>query len=211
MEVLLNLFTIMDGKLKVLLYRKKTEPYKGYWILPNAMVEKNKTLEETMEEEILSNLALSNLTYKTCATFSALDRNPAKRIIGISFFSIIDFTTAQLRQVDSSENVEWFEITNLPKLGYDHADVVASAIQSIKQELRFSHVLKTLFPSDFTLPEIQKIYEQVLGRELDRRNLRKKFLAAGLIEETGDKTSGTNGRPAKLYRFKDDIENKLLF
>ena len=71
--------------------------------------------------------------------------------------------------------------------------------------------LKKLFPSDFTLPEIQKIYEQLMNCELDRRNFRKKFIKADLIEETGDKVTGMNGRPAILYRFKEDIEDKLLF
>jgi 8-oxo-dGTP diphosphatase len=71
--------------------------------------------------------------------------------------------------------------------------------------------LQQIFPSDFTLPEIQRIYEQVLTKELDRRNFRKKFLKLDLIEETGDKAPTATGRPAKLYRFKQDIENVILF
>ncbi len=211
-EALASIFTIVDGKFKVLMFRKKTEPYKGYWMLPNAMVEKDKTLEETVEECVSSKVGLTALDYEQCDTFSAINRNPYKRVIGVSFISIIDFRAVELHQTyDDIENVDWFEIDNLPKVGYDHAQVIESAIETLKMKIRHSLTLKKIFPSDFTLPEIQKMYEQVLGHDLDRRNFRKKFVKADLIEETGDKSPGTNGRPAKLYRFKEEIENKLLF
>ena len=72
-------------------------------------------------------------------------------------------------------------------------------------------MLKNLFPSDFTLPEIQKVYEQILNKKLDRRNFRKKFINLGLVTDTGDKNSGGNGRPGKLYRFNDDLKERDLF
>ena len=71
--------------------------------------------------------------------------------------------------------------------------------------------MKVLYPSDFTLPEIQKLYEQILGKELDRRNFRKKLLNLDLIEPTGDKNIGFNGRPAILYKFKDDIDDLKVY
>ena len=74
-----------------------------------------------------------------------------------------------------------------------------------------SNILKILFPSDFTLPELQRLYEQILGKKLDRRNFRKKFINLGLIEDTGDKNEGAAGRPAKLYRLKEQIEERNLF
>lgn len=210
-EALASVFTIVDGKFKILLTRKKTEPYKGYWILPNAMVAKDKTLEETLEEFMQEKMQLSNLEYEQCATFSAVDRNPSKRVIGVSFLSIVDFRTIEKQSSPVEDAIEWFEIDSLPKIGYDHMEVITSAIESLKLKIRHSLALKQIFPSDFTLPEIQKMYEQVLGHDLDRRNFRKKFVKADLIEETGDKSPGANGRPAKLYRFKEEIENKLLF
>ena len=211
-EALASIFTIVDGKFKVLMFRRKKEPYKGYWVLPNAMVEKGQTLEDTIEECVASKVGLTSLDYEQCAAFSAIDRNPYKRVIGVSFISIIDFRAVELHQTsDDIENVDWFEIDNLPKVGYDHAEIIERAVEILKTKIRHGVTLKKIFPSDFTLPEIQKMYEQVLGRELDRRNFRKKFANAGLIEETGDKATGSNGRPAKLYRFKEEIEDKLLF
>ena len=81
----------------------------------------------------------------------------------------------------------------------------------LKRKIVNINILKILFPSDFTLPEIQKVYEQILGKTFDRRNFRKKFIALDLLEDTNEKNIGFNGRPAKLYRFKDNIKQVDLF
>ena len=107
--------------------------------------------------------------------------------------------------------MKWFLINELPKIGYDHEEIAINSIETLKKKLLTSESLKTLFPSDFTLPELQKIYEQILGKQLDRRNFRKKFLSLDLIEDTNEKNIGCNGRPAKLYRFKEGIQNINIF
>lgn len=208
-EALASILTIIDGKFKILLMRKKTEPYKGYWVLPSEFVEKNSTLEETINLCVSNKLELHNIEFEQSLAFSAIDRNPSKRVIGISYVSIVDSRTVE--ELNINDSLDWFEIDQLPKLGYDHSEIIMESVEMIKNKLRESTTLKKLFPSDFTLPEIQRMYEQVLNHDLDRRNFRKKFLKADLIEETGDKTIGNNGRPAKLYRFKEEIESKLLF
>jgi len=210
-EALVSIFTIIDGKFKILLFRKKKDPYKGYWILPSDLLGKENTLEEVVEDCITTKVGLSNLEYDQVGAFSELDRNPSKRIVGIAFFSIVDSTTIELSGVETDEGMQWFDIDNLPKIGYDHQQIIKATVEELKNKINHSLELKKLFPSDFTLPEIQKIYEQILGVELDRRNFRKKFVKADLIEETGDKVTGMNGRPATLYRFREDIEDIMLF
>ena len=211
LEVLANIFTIENGEFKILLVRKKREPYKGYWILPGGIVTKDKTLEETIEDNVTNQVGLSNLVYEQCSVFSELDRVPNKRVVGVSLISIVDEIKVKLHQEKTSYEISWFSIDKLPKIGYDHSRVIDSAIAQLKGKLNQSRTLQQIFPSDFTLPEIQKVYEQILTKELDRRNFRKKFLKLDLIEETGDKAPSVTGRPAKLYRFKQDIENVILF
>ena len=96
-------------------------------------------------------------------------------------------------------------------MAYDHADILHENIEFLRKKIVSSNVLKSLFPSDFTLPELQHAYEQILNKKFDRRNFRKKFINLGLIEDTGDKNVGGNGRPAKLYSFKEVIEERNLF
>ena len=125
--------------------------------------------------------------------------------------SIVDEFKIKALENRSNYEISWFSIDKLPKIGYDHSRVIEGTVSELKKKLNQSHTLQQIFPSDFTLPEIQKIYEQVLTKELDRRNFRKKFLKLDLIEETGYKAPSVTGRPAKLYKFKEDIDNVILF
>ena len=84
-------------------------------------------------------------------------------------------------------------------------------ITYLKKRIIDSNILKILFPSDFTLPELQNVYEHILGIKLDRRNFRKKLINLGYVTDTGDVNEGYMGRPAKLYRFNEEIESRNLF
>lgn len=212
LETLINIFTVDKGTLKVLLMRKKTEPYKGYWILPSSVITNKETLEDNLTITIQGRLGIPKLYLEQAHVFSGLDRDPDERIVGISYIGLIDYQTFTLK-VKQREDVEfaWFNINDIPKLGYDHEAVVKDSIQVLRKKLVNSKILKNLFPSDFTLPEIQKVYEQILGRELDRRNFRKKFVNLGIVVDTGDKNKVTNGRPGKLYRFNDEFKERDLF
>lgn len=212
-ESVMCLFSADEGVVKVLLTRKKNEPYKGYWCLPNDTVSVEETIEENIKSLMNEQYQYSNFYMEQSGTFSDLNRDPENRIIGVSYLGLIDSVRAFIMhpEMEEIDEVAWFPIRNLPKIGYDHEEIILKAISDVKKELVNIEVLKQLFPGDFTLTEIQKVYEQVLGIELDRRNFRKKFLSFNVIEETGEKTEGHNGRPAMLYRFKENVKNKNLF
>ena len=211
-ETLISIFSVFDGELKVLLLRKKTEPYKGYWILPGNLLRCDETIENNITDAVYDLTGLTNVYLEQTYSFSALDRNPDYRLIAISHIGLVDSTTVEIKR-EERENVEseWFKITDLPKLAFDHEMILNKNIKYLYSKIINSNILKILFPSDFTLPELQKVYEQVLDKPLDRRNFRKKFIALDLVEDTLEKNTGFNGRPAKLYRCKDDIKERNLF
>ena len=211
-ETLISIFSVFDGELKVLLLRKKTEPYKGYWILPGNLLRCDETIENNITDAVYDLTGLTNVYIEQTYSFSALDRNPDYRLIAISHIGLVDSTTVEIKR-EERENVEseWFKITDLHKLAFDHEMILNKNIKYLYSKIINSNILKILFPSDFTLPELQKVYEQVLDKPLDRRNFRKKFIALDLVEDTLEKNTGFNGRPAKLYRFKDDIKERNLF
>ncbi len=212
LETLISIFSVEKGDLKILLVKKQEDPYKGYWVLPRGILTNTETLEENIEKTLYNETGLKDVKVEQCKMFSKIDRNPNARVIGASFIGLIDAKSIELKK-ELREDIEmgWFLIDELPKIGYDHEEITINSINTLKQKLLSSDVLKTLFPSDFTLPELQKIYEQILGKKLDRRNFRKKFLSLDLIEDTNEKNIGCNGRPAKLYKFKDDIKNINIF
>ena len=212
LETLISIFTIDKGQLQVLLLRKKNEPYKGYWILPGNYLKNDETLEDNITDAVLDITGLLSVYIEQCYTFSSLDRNPDSRLLATSFIGLVDSKSVEIKREERPEyETAWFSIDELPKLGYDHEIIISRNIDYLKKKIVNSNVLKSLFPSDFTLPELQHVYEQILGKELDRRNFRKKFIGMDLIEDTLEKNTGFNGRPAKLYRFKDEIKEINLF
>lgn len=212
LEVLTSIFTVNNGEIKVLLLKKQTDPYKSYWIIPSDIVSTSETLEERVFNTIYDKIGLTNVNFENCGIYSDINRDQSARIVGISYMGIASSDLVEFKREKRDNYIsEWFNINDIPKMGYDHEQIITDAISYLKKSLLDTKTLKKLFPSDFTLPELQKIYEQILGYKLDRRNFRKKIINLGLIEETGDKTSGGNGRPASLYRFKDKIPNQKLF
>ena len=210
-ETLIGIFTVEHGNIKILLTRKKLEPYKGYWTLLGDDLQTNDTLENNITDVVIEQAGLSNINIEQCHAFSNLDRNKEERKIAVAFIGLIDSKTVELKKQESAYELGWFNITDIPKTGFDHDIIIRYMIENLKKKLLNTSSLRILFPSDFTLPELKKVYEQILDKEIDRRNFRKKFIAMDLIEDTGYKNDGFNGRPAKLYKFKQIEKEKELF
>ena len=212
METLIGIFTADKGKIKILMMRKKTDPYKGYWILPGEMLNKDETLEDNITDVVCDKLGLPTMYIEQCYTFSNLNRHLDNRVLATSFIGLIDNITLVLKKQERDDiELEWFDINSIPKTGYDHDKIINKLIEYFKKRIINSNILKILFPSDFTLPELQKVYEQILNVSIDRRNIKKKLINLGYVIDTGDVNEGYMGRPAKLYRFNDELESRNLF
>lgn len=205
-EVLTNVFTIDKNSLKVYLIRRLEEPFKGYWMLPSNLLMTSETIEECAEATIEEYVGIKNIHIEQCNIFSKVDRLPNDRILGNSVIGIIDEESLLMRKKKTPYEGVWFNVDEIPKMIFDHAEILRDAINHLKKYLTNPVMLKIFFPSDFTLPELQVVYEQILGKKLDRRNFRKMILNLDILEDTNYKTNNKMGRPAKLYRFKDSEE-----
>ena len=156
-------------------------------------------------------LGLKDIHLENCGIYSELKRIPVERVIGSSLTGIIDIDSFNIKRKKNIESFAWFSVDEIPKVVYDHDQIIMDASKYIRKRLRQIDFLKHLFPSDFTLPELQMTYEQIIGKSLDRRNFRKKIISLDILEDTKYKNEETNGRPAKLYRFKDEIEGEMMF
>ena len=201
-EVFLNIFTMDDDKIKILLLKKEGS---SIWRLPSRLLKVDESLEASATK-ICNKFKLKDNLIRECHTFSAVARNKERRTIAVSYMTLIN--KYSLKNYDFE--YELFDINNIPKMAFDHGDIIKNATDVLKKELLKKDNMKIIFPADFTFPELQKICEQVLGEKIDRRNFRKKFL--NLVYETGDKNDTSNGgRPAKLYRFLDKNLERNLF
>ena len=184
LEVLINLFTIEKGVLKVLLVRRDMEPYRGYWMLPTGLLLSNETIEECSREVLYEWLGLKDIHLENCGIYSELKRIPVERVIGSSLTGIIDIDSFNIKRKKNIESFAWFSVDEIPKVVYDHDQIIMDASKYIRKRLRQIDFLKHLFPSDFTLPELQMTYEQIIGKSLDRRNFRKKIISLDILEDT---------------------------
>ena len=212
LETLIGIFTVDKGKIKVMLMHKRTDPYKGYWVLPGAILGCDETLEDNITDVVCDKLGLPTMYIEQCYTFSNLNRDPDNRVVATSFIGLIDNITLVLKRQEKDDvELSWFDINSIPKMGYDHEKILNKLLDYFRKRIINSNILKILFPSDFTLPELQKVYEDVLNIKMDRRNFRKKMINLGYVIDTGDVNEGYMGRPAKLYRFNEEIEERNIF
>lgn len=200
-EVFLNIFTVDDEKLKILLLKKEGSVA---WRLPSRLLKIDESLESSAAK-ICNKFKIKGDYLKECHTFSEVNRNKDRRTIAVSYMTIINKYSLK----DYDFEYQLFDINNIPKMAFDHGDIIKNAIFELKCELLNLNNLKILFPADFTMPELQKICEEILDEKIDRRNFRKKMLP--LVEDTNESNEATLGRPAKLYRFSDKNLERSLF
>jgi len=200
-EVIINLFTIENGKIKILLLKKMEEPFKNYWFLPSNLLMTSETILECAYDTIYEYTNFEGIILKQCNVFSKIDRLPHDRIVANSLIGIVP--SKLLLNHEYVKNIEyaWFNINDIPKMVYDHADIINDATIFLKKQICNHELVSNFLDEDFTLPELQSIYECAYDKKLDRRNFRKSMLASNLIVDSGNKLKRENGRPPKLYRF----------
>lgn len=211
-HVITAIFTVEMGITKVLLVKRKNEPYKGDWILTGGALYNNEDLEHGAKREIFEKTGIENIEIEQFKTFGKVDRSPVMRMVAVAYIGVIDLNRVKIiRETTNTSNADWFPIDKIPGLGFDHEEIVKEALVYLQSKIVSTDILKALFPNEFTLPEIQKTYEAILNRNFDRRNFRKKLLRLDLIEDTNKTGKFEGKKPAKLYRFKKVIEKKKVF
>jgi len=207
------IFTVEKGIVRVLLIKRKNEPYKDMWGLVGGALYNDEDLEDGLKREVFEKTGIQDIELKLCNVFGRVDRSPVMRMVGISYLGVLDSNRVRvLKDTMKTSDADWVEIDKIPSLAYDHNEVLNDALEKLKVEILRSDILKSLFPDGFTFPEIQKAYESILKRTFDRRNFRKKLLSLDLIEDTQKEVTFEGRKPAKLYRFKKNIRgNKNVF
>lgn len=213
-HVINSIFTVDEGRAKVLLVRRKNEPFKDMWALVGGALYNNETLEDGTRREIKEKTGINSLDLYQFGVYDEKDKTPNinMRMIAITYLGIIDSKrTNILKESRNARDVEWFDIKNIPKLAFSHNEILLKTIEKLRELIVQSDILKVLLPIEFTMPELQKLYESILNKDFDRRNFRKKILSLNIVEDTNKEISINGKRPAKLYRFKKEIQNKKVF
>ena len=205
-HVITALFTVEQGITKVLLIKRKNEPFKGDWVLTGGALYNNEDLISGAYRELKEKTGIEDVEIKEFKAYGKVHRSPVMRMVAVGFIGIIDSSRVKvLRETENTSNADWFPINKIPPLGYDHEEILSEAILELRNQIVKSNMLKSLFPNGVTMPELQKTYEAILNKKLDRRNFRKKILNLDLLEDTNKYDRFEGNKPAKLYTFKKTI------
>jgi len=195
------ILTVINGQLKILLIKMKKAPFAGCWAAPGGLVKPNESVEASAKRHLQNKTGMKNVYLEQLYTFGQVNRDPFGRVVSVAYFALIPGTGLKLKTTREFKDVKWFLVDDLPKLAYDHKKMVECAINRLRAKLEYTNIVYSLLPNEFSLSELQKTYEIILGRKLDKRNFRKKILSLNLIVKTRKKTVGEAYRPAILYRF----------
>jgi 8-oxo-dGTP diphosphatase len=203
------IFTVLEDRLHLLLIQMTKVPYTGTWALPGGLIQDAESLDAAAGRILYEETGVAEVYLEQLYTFGQPDRDPAGRVVSVAYFALIHAAGITLRTQLKYADVRWWPYATLPPLAYDHDTVAAYARQRLEWKLAYTNVVWSLLPRRFALTELQKVYEAVLGRPLDKRNFRKKILALGLVEPVGETAMRGAHRPAMLYRFTSR-EPKLI-
>ncbi len=171
--------------------------------MPGGLVKANKSVDNSAKRNLNSKTGLNNIFLEQLYTFGEVNRDPFGRVVSVAYFSLIPDAGIKLKTTQEYKDVKWFSVNDLPELAYDHKKILKLAVKRLRSKLEYTNIACNLLPCEFTLSDLQGIYDLILNKKIDKRNFRKKIESIKLVEDTGKKTLGTAYRPAKLYRFKE--------
>lgn len=202
------IFSFVEGKLKVLIIRRKVKPLEGQWSLIGSFVKKNESVDAAAQRVLYELTGLSNIFLKELKSYSAVERDPGQRCISIAHYALIN--AERNKEVVAAHDAHWFEIKEMPPLVLDHALMTRHALDALKTEARYQPIGFELLPEFFTIPQLQSLYEAIYGRELDSRNFRKKLLSFDVLKKTNEKDYSSSKKGAYLYRFDEKKYQEFL-
>ncbi len=197
-------------KLNILSVNRKKKPFKNTWALPGGFLDIKESFEQCAERILATKTGMVDLFMEQLYTFGKVSRDERGRVISVAYFSLVNPRKYQIINGFMNNETQWFAYDELPELAFDHAEIVKIAHERLQNKVRYQPIGFELLDKEFTLPELQRLYETILGKTIDRRNFRKKMLELGIIKATGERKSGTPSRQPDIYQFDKVRYDELL-
>jgi len=189
-----------DGQqLKLLLIKRGFEPEKGNWSLMGGFVQQNESLEEAVARVLKELTGLDGMYMEQLFAFGEPLRDPKERTISIAYFTLIDILEYE-KQITDAYHAEWFPLSKVPELIFDHQQIVEMAKEKLRYKAAFHPILFELMPDKFTLPQLLSLYEGIYDAAIDKRNFTRKVLSSGLLVKQKEKDKESSKRGAFYYK-----------
>ena len=193
------IFSVISGRLHLLLVKREFEPEKGKWSLIGGFVKDNESIDEAAERVLSQLTGIRNVYIRQVGAFGEVNRDPGARVISIAYFALLKSDDVEVNT--DTGKAEWVDIDRMPELGFDHPQMIVKALSLMRERLLTEALVFNLLPEFFTLTQLQNLVESVMGRKLDKRNFRKRVIdLPGLLPtDFIDKLSSKRG--ARLYKY----------
>ena len=189
-----------DGEtLKLLLIKRDFEPEKGNWSLMGDFVQDKESLDQASNRILKELTGLEGVYLEQMFTYGDPQRDPMERTVSVAYFALLDMNQYQ-KQLSSEYHAEWFPLKKIPKLIFDHQEMVEQAKKRIRYKAALHPILFELLPNKFTVPQLQTLYEEVFNATIDKRNFSRRILATGLLVKLAEKDKAGSKRGAFYYR-----------
>lgn len=202
-------FDAVEG-LKILLIKRSFEPEKDKWSLMGGFLKKNETLDAAAHRVLKKLTGINRIYLEQLESYSAVDRDPAERTISVAYSALININEYD-NDLLEEYNAQWFSISEFPKLIFDHNSMVERAMRRLKYKASTQPIGLELLPKKFTLRQLQRLYETILGVELDKRNFIKKIQSFNVLNKLDEKDMSSSKKGSYLFSFDIKKYNKRKF
>jgi len=197
------IFGFDNEDLKVLLIQRDFEPERGKWSLMGGFLQKNETLDEAAARILYRLTGVHDIYMEQLYTFSDVDRDPVERTISTSYFAIINIENHNEELIENF-NAKWFSLNKAPKLIFDHDEMLAKAVRRLRRRTSINPIGFELLPEKFTMRQLQKLYEAILDKELDKRNFINKINSMDILIKLKEKDMTSSTKGSYLYMFDQE-------
>lgn len=198
------IFTVSDNKVEILLEKRANGPFEGALALPGVFVNVDEELDDAVKRCLRQEIGMENMYTEQLYTWGGINRDPRSRVLSVSYIALINKSSYIPKAGERVREVCWREVSGEALeamrsiIAYDHADMISYALQRLRGKLEYTSIVFHMMEEEFTLPDLQRVYEIILGKPLYKANFRKKIME--FVEETGNMRNDGH-RPSKLYRW----------
>ncbi len=201
------IFGFHENGLQVLVIERGTEPHKGKNALPGDLVYPAEDMDKAATRVLKDLTGLEDVYMTQSKSYGQVDRHPIGRVVTSGYYSLISVDRYQPLVGSWADNVQWKDVHELPELAFDHQVIIEDALALLRERVRLQPIGFELLPKEFTLGQMQLLYEALLDRKFDKANFRKRILSMNLLKDTQKMQTAVSHRPARLYSFgKEEYE-----
>jgi 8-oxo-dGTP diphosphatase len=199
-----------EESLRVMLIERDLDPFAGMWAIPGGFVRNGESPGDAALRELQEETGITDVFLEQLYTFGDPGRDPRGWVVSVAHYALVSPDKHFIQAATDARQARWFPVTALPRLAFDHSAILKVALERLRGKLTYAPIGFELLPQKFTIKQLQKLYEIVLGGKLDNRNFRKKIFSMDVLRELDEIQKGVSHRAARLYKFDERKYKQLV-